>query len=220
MENSSARRRGGAATGASSPAVDLASPLLPPPPGATRGTPRQVRQEPADVFHTPRADIIAVTAPPSPAPAAAAAVEHTDARSGGGEWKQRQLPSSWLLFQQAFWFPQFVGFTLVPNILLPVQVARLVGPGGEGSALGLVNMLIQLSGFTQPFIGAWSDRTARRPFILWGQVGVRAANSGGPGGGTGPLDTSSRTPCLGPLQIVKSAIGNAPALVPVVPGLP
>ena len=28
MENSSARRRGGAATGASSPAVDLASPLL------------------------------------------------------------------------------------------------------------------------------------------------------------------------------------------------
>ena len=33
-------------------------------------------------------------------------------------------------------------------------------------------MLIQLSGFMQPFIGAWSDRTSRRPFILWGQVGV------------------------------------------------
>jgi hypothetical protein len=150
------------------------------------------QQEPADIFHTPRADLIAVTAPPSPVPAAAAAVEHTDARSGGGgEWKQRQLPSSWLLFQQAFWFPQFVGFTLVPNILLPVQVARLVGPGGEGSALGLVNMLIQLSGFTQPFIGAWSDRTARRPFILWGQVGVRAANSGGP---RGPLAGPYRNP--------------------------
>ena len=70
------------------------------------------------------------------------------------EWEQRQIPTSWLLFQQTFWFPQFVGFTLVPNILLPVQVARLVGPDGEGSALGLVNMLIQLSGFMQPFIGA------------------------------------------------------------------
>ena len=65
----------------------------------------------------------------------------------------------------------------VPNILLPVQVAALVGPNGEGAALGLVNMLIQLSGFTQPFIGAWSDRSQsrwgrRRPFILFGQIGV------------------------------------------------
>lgn len=87
------------------------------------------------------------------------------------------MPTWWLFFIGTFWFPQFVGFVLVPNILLPVQVAALVGPNGEGSALGLVNMLIQLSGFTQPFIGAWSDRSTsswgrRRPFILWGQIGV------------------------------------------------
>ena len=93
------------------------------------------------------------------------------------QWEQRHMPTWWLFFIGTFWFPQFVGFTLVPNILLPVQVARIVGPNGEGAALGLVNMLIQLSGFTQPLIGAWSDRTQsrwgrRRPFILLGQVGV------------------------------------------------
>eukprot|EP01050_Picozoa_sp_SAG11_P022421 SAG11_NODE_4241_length_1991_cov_3.223573_1_plen_226_part_00 len=39
----------------------------------------------------------------------------------------RRLPVCWLLFQQLFWFPQFVGFTLVANILLPRQVgARLL----------------------------------------------------------------------------------------------
>ena len=56
--------------------------------------------------------------------------------------------------------------------LPPGQVIGLVGPNGEGAALGVVNMLIQLSGFTQPFIGAWSDRCGsswgkRRPFIFW-----------------------------------------------------
>lgn len=95
--------------------------------------------------------------------------------AAGGE--QRLMPTWWLFFIGTFWFPQFVGFVLVPNILLPVQVAGLVGSNGEGSALGLVNMLIQLSGFTQPFIGAWSDGSQsrwgrRRPFILWGQIGV------------------------------------------------
>ena len=66
-----------------------------------------------------------------------------DAAAGG---EQRLMPTWWLFFIGTFWFPQFVGFVLVPNILLPVQVAALVGPNGEGSALGLVNMLIQLSG--------------------------------------------------------------------------
>ena len=33
------------------------------------------------------------------------------------------MPMWWLFFIGTFWFPQFVGFTLVPNILLPVQVA-------------------------------------------------------------------------------------------------
>ena len=88
-----------------------------------------------------------------------------------------RLPVAWLFFQQSFWFPQIVGFTLVANILLPAQVAQLAGPDGEGSGLGFINMLIQLSGFTMPIIGAWSDRHEgswgrRRPFILWGQLGV------------------------------------------------
>ena len=90
------------------------------------------------------------------------------------------LPTWWLLFQQLFWLPQFLGFVLVPNILLPMQVTALAGHSGEGAALGMVNMLIQISGFTMPLIGAWSDRTesllgirgARRPFILYGQLGV------------------------------------------------
>ena len=91
---------------------------------------------------------------------------------GGGGGGQPRMPTWWLFFIGTFWFPQFLGFVLVPNILLPVQVARLVGPNGEGAALGVVNMLIQLSGFTQPFIGAWSDRCGsswgkRRPFIFW-----------------------------------------------------
>jgi MFS family permease len=91
-----------------------------------------------------------------------------------------QLPTWWLLFQQTFWLPQFLGFALVPNILLPMQVTALAGESGEGSGLAVVSMLIQVSGFTMPFIGAWSDRThkllgvrgARRPFILYGQLGV------------------------------------------------
>ena len=52
---------------------------------------------------------------------------------GGGRVKDEEedeededtpRPIAWLFFQQTFWFPQIVGFTLVGNILLPAQVRR------------------------------------------------------------------------------------------------
>ena len=71
------------------------------------------------------------------------------------------LPVSWLLFQQLFWFPQFLGYVLVSN-LLPLQVAQLAGAGREAVGLGLITLLIQVSGFSQPLLGAWSDRLDSR----------------------------------------------------------
>ena len=56
-----------------------------------------------------------------------------------------------------------------------------VGPGiEEGHALAVALTLIMVSGFSMPLIGAWSDRCdgflgiagSRRPFILYGQLGV------------------------------------------------
>jgi hypothetical protein len=92
----------------------------------------------------------------------------------------RLLPTWWLFFQQAFWLPQFLGFALVPNVLLPMQVTAIAKSREEGHALAVALTLIMVSGFSMPLIGAWSDRCdgflgiagSRRPFILYGQLGV------------------------------------------------
>ena len=53
-------------------------------------------------------------------------------------------------------------YVLVNN-LLPLQVARIAGAGGEAVGLGMIAMLIQVSGFTQPLLGAWCRIPATAP---------------------------------------------------------
>lgn len=75
-----------------------------------------------------------------------------------------------------FWFSSNVHWGAIISMLVPSQVAVMVGDEHKGMGVGLVVAIGSLTGiFVPPLLGAWSDRVRlklgrRRPFMVVGTV--------------------------------------------------
>ena len=84
--------------------------------------------------------------------------------------QQQQLLPTWWLFVIASWVPpQSVFWSLCLSILMPAEVARLVGDKRKTIYLGYISTLTSLGGMWGPILGAWSDRCSS-------PIGRRSAN--------------------------------------------
>lgn len=89
---------------------------------------------------------------------------------------REKLPLWWLFVLGSWSPPQQIFWNLIQSIIVPAQVAFLVGDARKQVALGYVATATQLGACWGPCIGAWSDRCdsrlfgRRRPFMVAGSV--------------------------------------------------
>ena len=86
------------------------------------------------------------------------------------------LPWWWLLLQASFCVPIQITFGILQLVLVPANVALLVGSEDKARYLGYTVTIMMVIQNCQPIMGSISDKTRsrrfgrRRPYIIFGQV--------------------------------------------------
>jgi hypothetical protein len=85
------------------------------------------------------------------------------------------LPVAWLFVLGSWVPPQSIFWTLIQSIIVPAQVAAIVGDARKQVALGYVATCTQIGGSWGPVLGTLSDRCdspcgRRRPFMFAGPL--------------------------------------------------
>lgn len=90
-------------------------------------------------------------------------------------------PVWWIVFQMSWWAPQWITGGLLVGILIPFRLLDIVGEEKKTDALALVTVLNTAVNLCGPLFGGASDAMPytrlgrRRPFILFGMLGVAAS---------------------------------------------
>ena len=81
------------------------------------------------------------------------------------------LPWWWLLFATSFYLPIQITFGLLSQVLVPADLAAIVGEDNKARYLGLIVTIMMVIQNCQPIFGSISDKTRtrfgrRRPYIV------------------------------------------------------
>ena len=91
------------------------------------------------------------------------------------ELQEEKLPMYWLFLLGSWVPPQSIFWTLIQTIIVPAQVATIVGDSQKQLALGYVATATNIGGSWGPITGTLSDRCnsrfgRRRPFMFFGPI--------------------------------------------------
>ena len=89
--------------------------------------------------------------------------------------RRASRPWWWLLFAPSFYLPIQVTFGLLSLVLVPADVATIVGAENKARYLGVTVTIMMVIQNCQPIFGSISDKTRsrfgrRRPYVILGQV--------------------------------------------------
>ena len=89
--------------------------------------------------------------------------------------KNGNLPSWWLLLATSLCVPIQITFGMLGIVLVPADIARIVGDESKARYLGITVTLMMIVQVCQPIFGSISDKTRsrfgrRRPYIILGQL--------------------------------------------------
>ena len=100
-------------------------------------------------------------------------------------------PWWWLLFATSFYLPIQVTFGLLSLVLVPADVATIVGAENKAQYLGVTVTIMMVIQNCQPIFGSVSDKTRSRFGRRVAPASVPSCRRGG-GGGLGPAHPPSR----------------------------